>query len=107
MPGYGHGRGQRRGRCRGKRWIEQIPAATYFKPCGPQQLCQTTILTPEELEALRLVDLEDLTQEEGAAMMGISRKTLWNDLQRARKKVVNALVCGYAIRIEGGDYILK
>jgi len=61
----------------------------------------------EELEALRLVDLEDLTQEEAAARMGVSRKTLWNDLQRARKKVINALVNGYEIRIEGGDYILK
>jgi predicted DNA-binding protein (UPF0251 family) len=61
----------------------------------------------EELEALRLVDLEDLTQEEAALQMGVSRKTLWNDLQRARKKTVNALVKGYSIRIQGGDYILR
>jgi len=108
MPRYGHGYGRRRGRCRGRRWIEQLPQTTYFRPHGqPQAHINTTLLTVEELEALRLVDLEDLTQEEAAAMMGVSRKTLWNDLQRARKKVINALVNGYEIRIEGGDYILK
>jgi predicted DNA-binding protein (UPF0251 family) len=107
MPRCGHGYGRRRGRCRGKRWIEQIPTTTYFRPKGLQHSFNTIVLTLEELEALRLVDLEDLTQEEAAAHMGVSRKTLWNDLQRARKKVINALVNGYEIRIEGGDYILK
>ena len=108
MPGYGRGRRRQRGRCRGRRWIEQLPEITHFRPYGqPQTTANTVVLTVEELEALRLVDLEDLTQEEAAVMMGVSRKTLWNDLQRARKKVVDALVNGYAIRIQGGDYILR
>ena len=108
MPGYGHGHRRRRGRCRGRRWIEQIPETTYFRPYGSQKIPDNmTVLTLEELEALRLVDLEDLTQEQAALMMGVSRKTLWNDLQRARKKVISALVNGYAIRIQGGDYILR
>ena len=108
MPGYGLGQGRQRGRCRGRRWVEHFPETTYFRPYGPPQPTnQTTILTIEELEALRLVDLEDLTQEEAAARMGVSRKTLWNDLQRARKKVASALVNGHAIRIQGGDYILR
>ena len=47
------------------------------------------------------------SQEEAAAMMGVSRKTLWNDLHRVRKKVVNALVSGCVIRIEGGDYVQR
>ncbi len=107
MPGYGHGR-RRRGRCRGRRWVDQIPETTHYRPNGhPQDYPNTIALTIDELEALRLVDLEDLTQEEAAAMMGVSRKTLWNDLHRARKKVTNALVNGYTIRIEGGDYIQR
>lgn len=61
----------------------------------------------EELEAVRLVDYEDLQQEEAAARMGVSRKTLWNDLQSARKKIVTALIQGYAISIEGGNYLLR
>ena len=108
MPGYGRRHGQQRGRCRGRRWVEQLPETTHFKPNGqPQIPTNTVFLTIEELEVLRLVDLEDLKQEEAAAMMGVSRKTLWNDLHRARKKVVNALVNGYAIRIQGGDYIQR
>lgn len=108
MPGYGRGYGRQRGRCRGRRWVEQLPEATHFRPDGQLQIpINTVFLTVEELEALRLVDLEDLKQEEAAVMMGVSRKTLWNDLQRARKKVVGALVNGYSIRIQGGDYILR
>ena len=107
MPGYGRGRRRQRGRCRGRRWIEQLPETTYFRPNGLQHPFNTVVLTVEELEALRLVDLEDLTQEEAAAQMGVSRKTLWNDLQHARKKVVNALVNGCAIRVAGGDYIQR
>jgi len=106
MPGYSHGRG--RGRCRGRRWIEHLPNTESFHPQGPcNDSVSITILTLDELEALRLVDLEDFTQEEAAAQMGVSRKTLWTDLQRARKKVVNSLVHGHAIHIQGGNYKLR
>jgi hypothetical protein len=37
--------------------------------------------------------------------MGVSRKTFWNDLQKARQKVTDALVNGKAIEISGGNYI--
>ena len=107
MPGYGRRCGRQRGRCRGKRWIEQFPQSNNFQPMGIQRPFNTIFLSIEELEALRLVDLEDLTQEEAAVNMGVSRKTLWNDLQKARKKVITALVNGYAIRIEGGNYIQR
>jgi len=96
----------RRGRYR--RWITAMPLTPYFQPLGiPPNQMRTINLTPEELEALRLVDLEGLYQEDAAAIMGISRRTLWNDLKRARKKVVNALVSGYAIRIAGGNYAIR
>ena len=61
-------------------------------------------LTVVELEALRLVDLEGLTQEQASLEMGVSRRTFWNELASARRKVTFALVNGYAIRIEGGVY---
>lgn len=57
-----------------------------------------------ELEALRLVDLEGLTQEEAAARMGISRRSFWSDLESARKKVIHALVNGCALELVGRDY---
>ena len=70
-------------------------------------MMNTVILTLEELEAIRLVDYEGLNQEEAAAQMGVSRKTLWNDLKSGRRKVAQALVQGWAIRIEGGSYIIR
>jgi predicted DNA-binding protein (UPF0251 family) len=64
-------------------------------------------ITLEELEAVRLVDLLDLDQEEAAFYMGISRKALWNDLMNARKKIAAALVYGMGLRIEGGSFVLR
>lgn len=64
-------------------------------------------MTLEELEAVRLVDLLDLDQEEAAFYMGISRKAFWNDLMNARKKIASALVYGMGLRIEGGSFALR
>ena len=47
---------------------------------------------PDEYEALRLVYLEKLTQEEAANKMGISRGTLWRILDNGRRKIIQALV---------------
>ncbi len=49
-------------------------------------------LMPDELEALRLVYVEGLTQEEAARRMGVSRGTLWRALNNGRKKLVQAIV---------------
>ncbi|MDK2892347.1 MAG: uncharacterized protein PWQ49_739 [Methanohalophilus sp.] len=56
-------------------------------------------LAIEELEALRLVDVERLHQEEAANQMGISRRAFWKDLQNARTKVAFALSTGKGIEI--------
>jgi predicted DNA-binding protein (UPF0251 family) len=64
-------------------------------------------ITLEELEAVRLVDLLDLDQQEAAFYMGISRKAFWNDLMNARKKIAAALVYGMGLRIEGGSFALR
>ncbi len=47
--------------------------------------------TPE-MKALRLVDLEDLSQEEAGERMGVSHGTVWRLLQNARKNVITAIV---------------
>ena len=67
----------------------------------------TVDLNFEELEAVRLVDLLELKQEEAAFYMGISRKAFWNDLRSARKKIAMALVYGLGIKIGGGSYLLR
>jgi predicted DNA-binding protein (UPF0251 family) len=62
------------------------------------------LLSLEELEVVRLTDLEGLDQEGAAKRMGISRRAVWDDLQNARRKIAEALVKGKAIEIKGGDY---
>lgn len=96
------------GRPRCPRRIEAEPAVTYYKPRGvPLQELDVVLLSLEELEAVRLVDLEGLEQEGAAQRMGISRRALWEDLQNARRKIVGALVKGKAIEIKGGDYTVQ
>lgn len=97
-------------KCRGRpkcpRRVEQTPDVTYFKPRGvPLSELEVVSLTVEELEALRLVDLEDLRQEDAASRVGISRRAFWEDLKSARMKVALALSAGKAIEIKGGNYI--
>lgn len=99
MPRFG------RGRMRARRWITELPYFRNFRPVGvSSEHVKTIILRLEELEALRLVDAQNLTQEEAAIQMGISRRTLWEDLRSARTKVARALLNGYAIRIDCGDH---
>ena len=89
-----------------KRRVSCLPKATYYKP-REIPLCDLEIinLSIEELEAIRLCDLLQVEQNDAADRMGISRKTFWNDLQRARQKVADALVNGKAIEISGGSYV--
>lgn len=60
-------------------------------------------MTVDELEALRLCDLEGLNQEAVAQQMGIARATVAAICSRAHRKVANALVNGRALIIEGGN----
>jgi predicted DNA-binding protein (UPF0251 family) len=89
-----------------KRRVSCFPKATYYKPREvPFYDLETVNLSIENLEALRLCDLLNVEQNDAAEMMGVSRKTFWNDLQKARERVVDALVNGKAIEISGGEYI--
>ncbi len=92
-------------RPRKPRRVAFLPGVTYFKPRGiPLRLLEEVQLSMEELEALRLKDLEGLEQEQGAERMGVSRPTFQRILEKAHRCVAEALVLGKALRIEGGDY---
>ena len=54
----------------------------------------------DELEVLRLCDLEGLMQEEAGEKMGVSRGTVQRLLASARRKTVKALVEGAALVFE-------
>ena len=85
------------------RRVEGKPAASIFKPAGiPTRQLDEVVMTLDELEALRLADLDGLYQEQVAERMGVSRSTVSRIVEAAHRKVAAALVHGKALRIEGG-----
>ena len=64
----------------------------------------TQHITVEEVEAMRLCDMEGLSQDLAADMMEVSRGTFQRILYAARKKVATALVEGDDLLIGGGHY---
>ena len=83
------------------------PKSDYFKPCGiPVQQLEEVNLTMDELEAVRLGDLEGIYQEDAASKMNISRQTFGNIIDSAHKKIADALLNGKALMIKGGVYTM-
>jgi len=90
------------------RRVSAMPRYTYFKPTGvPISLLDEIVLTVDELEALRLKDIEKLEQNECAARMDIAQSTLQRILVSAHEKVARAIVNGKVLRIHGGPYALE
>jgi predicted DNA-binding protein (UPF0251 family) len=90
------------------RWVCCEPSVSFFKPRGiPLTELKEACLTVEELEAVRLKDLEGLDQEPTAAKMGISQPTLHRTVMSAHRKIADALVNGKALRIEGGAHVAR
>lgn len=79
------------------------PDANYFKPRGiPADALDEVGLTMDELEAIRLADLEGKYQEDAAKKMNVSRQTFGNIISSAHKKIADVLVHSKALKIEGG-----
>jgi predicted DNA-binding protein (UPF0251 family) len=84
------------------------PCASLFKPAGvPACTLEQVTLTLDEVEALRLADLNGLYQEQAAEQMKISRPTFSRIIEEARRKVADALIHGKALRLEGGAVRMK
>lgn len=87
-----------------RRKVGFLPGVRYFKPAGIEMwTLEEVTLQLDEIEAIRLTDLEGLYQEEAAARMGVSRPTFSRISAEARWKVADALVNGKALRVEGGE----
>jgi len=86
------------------RQIGHQPDSTFFKPAGvPVKELRTTTIVLDELEAMRLVDGEELKQTEAAEHMGISQSTIARLLASGRKKTALALAHGEALKLQQGD----
>ena len=59
-----------------ERMVEKIPKVIYYKPAGiPLNEIKELSLTIEQMEAIRLIDIELLDQATAAEKMNVSRPT--------------------------------
>jgi len=78
--------------------VGKPPVVKVFQP-EPPSPGDPVYLEFAELEAIRLVDLENLYQEAAGEAMGVSRGTIWRLLNGGRMKVAQALTEGRRLEI--------
>ena len=92
---------------RGKkaRIVGFIPENKYFFPANiVGRIVEEVIINIEEIESIRLSDIQGFEQDECAEKMNISRATFQRIINSTRTKIADALVNGKAIKIEGGNF---
>ena len=86
-----------------QRLVGQSLNCTYYKPQGiPLAGLEEIMLGEDELEAVRLADVEGLYHDAAAQRMNVSRPTFGRILAQARRSVATAITQGKALRIGGG-----
>jgi predicted DNA-binding protein (UPF0251 family)/predicted Fe-Mo cluster-binding NifX family protein len=81
-----------------------LPGVTYFKPAGVKIAdLKEVVLRNDEIEAIRLKNLQGLSQEEAAEQMNVSQPTFHRLLTSAYSKMTDAVVNGKALKIDGGN----
>ncbi len=94
---------------RPRKWrkVCSLPISSRFIPAGMVDVDENLVMmTVDEYESIRLLDLEGLTQEECSTRMNVARATVQLIYAAARQKVADALVNGKGLGIEGGEYQL-
>lgn len=84
-----------------------LPESNSFGPLNStQNENNIIIMSIDEYETIRLIDLQGFMQEECAEQMKVARTTVQRIYNDARKKIAESLVNGKILRIEGGEYRL-
>ena len=83
-----------------KRRVRGRPNSSYFKPAGIRMRdLQEINLSLDEFETLRLIDFNEISQEQACQKMEVSQPTLSRILKSGRKKISDAIINGKAITI--------
>lgn len=80
------------------------PSIKGLSVYGPKSRSAQVVLYFEEYEAIKLLDYENMTQEEAAVCMEVSRPTLTRIYESARNKVAQSMVEGKDLIIRGGNF---
>lgn len=83
------------------RRIEHMPVYRSFSP-DDITAGESVRMTVDEYEAVRLLDVEGLTQKACADRMNVARTTVTAIYDSARKKIADAIVHGKRLLIAGG-----
>ncbi len=86
------------------RCLQFTPTVRYFKPQGiPLRFLEEIVLLPDELEALKLHEIDNLDQIQASEKMKVSQPTFARILQSAQNKLAQAIIQGKAIKILSHD----
>ena len=80
-----------------------LPQNESFIPAAPHRHKEPVVLSIDEYEAIRLIDRQNLSQEECGEYMQVARTTVQQIYSEARKKIADRLR-EYRARTLGGDY---
>lgn len=87
------------------RKVCSMPETNQFGPLDPSNGTRgSVVMTVDEYETIRLIDLEHFTQEECALHMNVARTTVQGIYNEARRKLAESLVNGKVLLIGGGEY---
>ena len=85
--------------------ICDVPGVDTITPTGRMgQSSEIVTMNVEEYEVIRLIDYEELNQEQCAQVMGVARSTVQRLYNNARKKIADSIINLKVLKISGGDY---
>ena len=81
-----------------------MPWNAAFGPIGERAAEEIVVMSVDEYETIRLIDLMGYTQEKCALHMNVARTTVQGIYNEARKKIADVLVNVKGLVIQGGEY---
>lgn len=95
-------------RLKKSRIIQRAPSFSGFRPFGVQKDSgENVMLHLEEYESVKLCDYDNMTHEQAAKIMNVSRPTFTRVYQSARNKIALAFVEASCILLEGGHSVVE
>lgn len=92
--------------CKRRRICGRPPCIRFGPLTDNEEAVQEIVMTLDEYECIRLIDLNGLTQEECGRQMGVARATVQAIYSSARRKIAQCLTERMQLKISGGNYVV-